>query len=176
MPWLPAGKSVPRQSPKPPVTSPEFHRKHSIIEPFAIQLPSSTIFITCRLILYSGRVNTIPKMDDNGKPSEQQRLVATPNETTTESVPEASVSREEKLAQARKFLQDTKVQDTTRERKVEFLQSKGLSSSDIDELLSGEAQDGRLETETQASVCLFVLCARCAPNLPCLVFRTRRRG
>ncbi|KAH6620936.1 peroxisomal membrane anchor protein conserved region-domain-containing protein [Chaetomium sp. MPI-SDFR-AT-0129] len=90
-------------------------------------------------------------MDDNGKPSEQQRLVATPNETTTESVPEASVSREEKLAQARKFLQDTKVQDTTRERKVEFLQSKGLSSSDIDELLSGEAQDGRLETETQAS-------------------------
>ncbi|KAK4251634.1 peroxisomal membrane anchor protein conserved region-domain-containing protein [Corynascus novoguineensis] len=71
-------------------------------------------------------------------------------ETVAESVSEQSPSREERLEQARKFLQDAQVQNTTSERKAEFLKSKGLSESDIQGLMNETAQDGR-EEESQSS-------------------------
>lgn len=58
-----------------------------------------------------------------------------------------STSREATLEQARKFLQDAQVQNTTPERKAEFLKSKGLSESNIEALLKEVSQD------SQASVC-----------------------
>ncbi|SPQ27694.1 de1e5057-1006-4277-be0b-52db4bc4e777 [Thermothielavioides terrestris] len=58
-----------------------------------------------------------------------------------------SASREETLLQARRFLQDAQVQNTTPERKVEFLKSKGLSESDIEGLLKEVSQDGRPEAQ-----------------------------
>ncbi|KAL2195895.1 peroxisomal membrane anchor protein conserved region-domain-containing protein [Corynascus similis CBS 632.67] len=85
-------------------------------------------------------------MGEADKESKQDVLA----ETVTESVSEQSLSREERLEQARKFLQDTQVQNTTSERKVEFLRSKGLSESDIQELLNETAQDGR-EEESQST-------------------------
>lgn len=63
---------------------------------------------------------------------------------------EQTTPREEKLAQAKKFLQDAEVQNTTPERKAEFLKSKGLVDSDIEGLLNEVTQDGR--QESQASV------------------------
>lgn len=58
---------------------------------------------------------------------------------------QATPSREEKLEQARKFLQDAQVQNTTPERKAEFLKSKGLSEGDIEALLKEVSHDGRPE-------------------------------
>lgn len=66
-------------------------------------------------------------------------------------VAEQGPSQEEKLEQARKFLQDAQVHNTTPERKAEFLKSKGLSDSDIEGLLKEVTHDGR--PEAQASVC-----------------------
>ncbi|AEO71326.1 uncharacterized protein THITE_2123540 [Thermothielavioides terrestris NRRL 8126] len=63
-----------------------------------------------------------------------------------------SASREETLLQARRFLQDAQVQNTTPERKVEFLKSKGLSESDIEGLLKEVSQDGRPEAQASNPV------------------------
>ncbi|KAL2265360.1 hypothetical protein VTJ83DRAFT_6460 [Remersonia thermophila] len=65
-----------------------------------------------------------------------------------------SPSPEEKLEQAKTFLQDDQVQNTSHERKVEFLKSKGLSESDIQSLLkdvAAPAEDGRSETSSTLS-------------------------
>ncbi|KAK0705036.1 peroxisomal membrane anchor protein conserved region-domain-containing protein [Lasiosphaeris hirsuta] len=56
-----------------------------------------------------------------------------------ESVTETSQSPVATLEQARKFLQDPAVQTATKERKSEFLQTKGVSQADIDELLKDDA-------------------------------------
>ncbi|KAK4101393.1 hypothetical protein N658DRAFT_523889 [Parathielavia hyrcaniae] len=64
-----------------------------------------------------------------------------------EPAPEQTPSREEALDHARKFLQDAQVQDTPPERRTEFLRSKGLSESDIEELLKEVTRDGRLESQ-----------------------------
>lgn len=60
--------------------------------------------------------------------------------TSPESQPEAQTSPEApkvsvSLEQARIFLQDPQVQKETTERKAAFLRSKGISQTDIDELL-----------------------------------------
>ena len=72
---------------------------------------------------------------------------------------EQATPREEKLAQAKKFLQDAEVQNTTPERKAEFLKSKGLVDSDIEGLLNEVTQDGQQEP-TQTSVCSTHACYR----------------
>jgi hypothetical protein len=73
------------------------------------------------------------------------------NSPTAELSAEQCTSHEETLKQARKFLQDGQVQNTTPERKAEFLRGKGLSDADIEELLKEVSQDAR--PESQASVC-----------------------
>jgi hypothetical protein len=57
------------------------------------------------------------------------------------------------LEQARRFLEDPEVQKQTPERKIEFLRSKGLSESDIEELLKDVSQDP--QTEPPVVVSLF---------------------
>jgi hypothetical protein len=86
----------------------------------------------------------------------KQEVLANPADqqsATPATAPEAeqTTPREEKLAQAKKFLQDAEVKNTTPERKAEFLKSKGLVDSDIEGLLNEVTQDGR--QESQASVC-----------------------
>lgn len=49
------------------------------------------------------------------------------------------------LEQARRFLQDPEVQRETPERKIEFLRSKGISESDVAELLKDVTQEPQTE-------------------------------
>ncbi|AEO61568.1 hypothetical protein MYCTH_2311848 [Thermothelomyces thermophilus ATCC 42464] len=63
-----------------------------------------------------------------------------------EPVPEQSTSQDATLEQARKFLQDAQVRNTTPERKTEFLKSKGLSENVIQRLMNEVAQDAREES------------------------------
>lgn len=88
------------------------------------------------------------KQEVLSKPQDQQDAAPAPSPS-----PEAeqTTPREETLAQAKKFLQDAEVQNTTPERKAEFLKSKGLADSDIEGLLNEVTQDGR--RESQPSVC-----------------------
>jgi hypothetical protein len=89
-------------------------------------------------------------MSDAEKENKPEALAAPPTGSSAEPKTEANTP-ETTLEQARKFLQDAEVQDTTPERKAEFLKSKGLSESDIQGLLNEVTQDARLES--QASVC-----------------------
>ncbi|KAJ4402349.1 hypothetical protein N0V85_005326 [Neurospora sp. IMI 360204] len=64
-------------------------------------------------------------------PSTSTSSESQPAAQTSPEAPKVSVS----LEQARIFLQDAQVQKETTERKAAFLRSKGISQSDIDELL-----------------------------------------
>ncbi|KAK0613870.1 peroxisomal membrane anchor protein conserved region-domain-containing protein [Immersiella caudata] len=61
--------------------------------------------------------------------------------TETESIKEAPAT----LEQARRFLEDPEVQKQTPERKIEFLRSKELSESDVEELLKDAPQEPQTE-------------------------------
>lgn len=64
---------------------------------------------------------------------------------------DAANSQPATLEQARKFLQDPEVQKATPERKAEFLASKGISPSDIEELLKDQTpQPATLEAAAQS--------------------------
>ncbi|KAH6640692.1 peroxisomal membrane anchor protein conserved region-domain-containing protein [Chaetomium tenue] len=82
------------------------------------------------------------KQDVLAKPQDQQSAAPAPSPEAEQTTP-----REETLAQAKKFLQDAEVQNTTPERKAEFLKSKGLADSDIEGLLNEVTQDGRQESQ-----------------------------
>ncbi|KAK0741747.1 peroxisomal membrane anchor protein conserved region-domain-containing protein, partial [Apiosordaria backusii] len=56
-------------------------------------------------------------------------------EPKLESKPEPENTREATIEQARKFLKDSETQKATPEQRTEFLKSKGLSDSDIQDLL-----------------------------------------
>ncbi|KAK4184874.1 peroxisomal membrane protein PEX14 [Podospora australis] len=64
-----------------------------------------------------------------------------PDTKAPESQPEPEQTRETTLDQARKFLQDPETQKATPETRTEFLKSKGLSESDIQQLLKEVSQD-----------------------------------
>ncbi|KAF2741038.1 DUF726-domain-containing protein [Polyplosphaeria fusca] len=67
---------------------------------------------------------------------------STPSERSEPNpVPDAEESPKESsplLGQASRFLQDPTIQDAPREKKVEYLQSKGVASKHIEKLLEGE--------------------------------------
>lgn len=90
-------------------------------------------------------------MGDMDKDNEQKVLAAAPAQPdaqpAAEPAAEQTTTREDTLEQARKFLQDAEVQNTTPERKAEFLKSKGLSESDIEGLLKEVTHDGRPESQ-----------------------------
>lgn len=95
-------------------------------------------------------------MSDAEKENKSEALASPPTQQSqpnAEPEPEQGASRDSTLEQAKKFLQEAQVKDTTRERKAEFLKSKGLSEKDIEGLLDEVTQDGR--PESQASVCLL---------------------
>jgi hypothetical protein len=96
--------------------------------------------------------------ENESEKKQEEVLAASADQPTAEPAvapaAEQGASQEEKLEQARKFLQDAQVQDTTPERKAEFLKSKGLSDSDIEGLLKEVTHDGRPESQT--SVCSIV--------------------
>jgi hypothetical protein len=65
--------------------------------------------------------------------------------------PKSIPSRSATLHQARKFLDDKDVQSSSTERKREFLRSKGLEVTEIDELLAEEAHKEESEVSLQVS-------------------------
>lgn len=76
----------------------------------------------------------------------------TPPEPTSETQQTPTENPEVfKLEQAKQFLKDPEVRKETTERKVEFLKSKGITQSDIDELLKDELL--QVPPETQGPVC-----------------------
>lgn len=113
-------------------------------------------------------------MGDTEKENKQDVSAASPDQANVEPAGEKSASREEALEQARKFLQDAQVQNTTPERKAEFLKSKGLSESDIEGLLKEVTQDGR--PEPQASVRLSVHGCHETRTNRASGFRQQRKG
>ncbi|EGZ70791.1 hypothetical protein NEUTE2DRAFT_92493 [Neurospora tetrasperma FGSC 2509] len=75
--------------------------------------------------------NTSQPQTQAQAPSTSTSSKSQPAAQTSSEAPKVSVS----LEQARIFLQDAQVQKETTERKAAFLRSKGISQSDIDELL-----------------------------------------
>ncbi|KAL2261202.1 hypothetical protein VTK26DRAFT_4584 [Humicola hyalothermophila] len=89
-------------------------------------------------------------MSETEKENKPETVAPAPAQPKNESGPEQSTSPAATLDQARKFLQDAQVQGTTRERKAEFLKSKGLSESDIEGLLNEITHDGQPQASTQS--------------------------
>ncbi|KAL2116631.1 hypothetical protein VTJ04DRAFT_8799 [Mycothermus thermophilus] len=81
-------------------------------------------------------------------PAPEQPAAAEPSVSPS---PSSSPSQEEKLEQARKFLQDAQVQNTTHERKIEFLKSKGLSDEDIQTLLKEVEPPKKEDAQTKTT-------------------------
>ncbi|KAK5304704.1 hypothetical protein LTR99_003769 [Exophiala xenobiotica] len=83
------------------------------------------------------KVPSIPVWQQKSSPDLPQRSAddepSSDTTSTTSSTPELSA-----LEQARKFLEDESIRDASRERKVAFLEKKGLSSDEIDQLLDSE--------------------------------------
>ncbi|KAL2018544.1 hypothetical protein VTK56DRAFT_756 [Thermocarpiscus australiensis] len=82
-------------------------------------------------------------MGETGRETQQEASTPPPTQPSTVSQTEKSQTRDAALEQARKFLRDAQVQNTTPERRAEFLKSKGLSESDIEELLREVTQDAQ---------------------------------
>lgn len=97
--------------------------------------------------------------DNNNHTSQPQTQAQTPStSTSSKSQPAAQTSPEApkvsvSLEQARIFLQDAQVQKETTERKAAFLRSKGISQSDIDELL----KEDWIRAQSDASYFLLYL-------------------
>ncbi|KAJ5380556.1 uncharacterized protein N7496_002984 [Penicillium cataractarum] len=73
-------------------------------------------------------------------PSWQQQSGSAPTDQSPSSSPSsddapASASRQDLLDQASKFLEDESIRDASTDRKVSFLESKGLTSDEIQQLL-----------------------------------------
>ena len=66
------------------------------------------------------------------------------------------------LDQAKKFLLDPEVQKETPKRKAEFLTSKGIPQSEVDELLRDEILQAQSESKTLVS---HAVCPYCALRL-----------
>ncbi|KAK4122585.1 hypothetical protein N657DRAFT_681588 [Parathielavia appendiculata] len=79
--------------------------------------------------------------------NKQEVLALVSNQHQADPAPEQTLSSEETLKQAKKFLHDAQVRNTPPERRAEFLKSKGLSESDIEGLLKEVTQDGRPESQ-----------------------------
>jgi len=100
-------------------------------------------------------------------PSKAEHATEPGNEPRTESKAESQAgagtdpdeSQSATLEDARKFLQDPEVQKEPTERKIEFLRSKGVSPSDVEEL----AKDSSLLPQTEPPVVVGVAVPNFSP-------------
>lgn len=90
-------------------------------------------------------VSTMSDSSSSGK--------ATPDSATSAS---AASTQQSTLEQARKFLQDDEVRQATRERKVEFLKSKGIDEAHINQLLA-EEESSETATKVTQDYCRYLL-------------------
>ena len=102
-------------------------------------------FVQTLCIMTDPKVKSIPSWQRQG-PAESS--VTSEAESTNDIDPEhskSSTSRAALLEQATKFLEDSEIRDATTERKISFLESKGLAKEEIEQLL------GRPTNEQAAS-------------------------
>lgn len=83
--------------------------------------------------------------DEVAAPAQDQTSAKAPDEHPIEIVdeeePASTESRESLREQAVKFLQDPNIQDAGRERKIAFLESKGVKRDDIEALLGKDPDE-----------------------------------
>ncbi|CAG8971728.1 hypothetical protein HYALB_00007208 [Hymenoscyphus albidus] len=84
-------------------------------------------------------------------PSWQQDPAQKPLQEDDKPAEEPKPNRETILASARKFLQEEEVKDASTDKKIAFLESKGLGSEDIQELLS-VSKDSEASSSTTPQV------------------------
>ncbi|KAJ4297736.1 hypothetical protein N0V90_005631 [Kalmusia sp. IMI 367209] len=101
------------------------------------------------------RVQANPSPAPEAQPSSEQQPESSPapraEESTAEEAPTSEPEPEPEsgsgshsaplLDQARRFLEDATIRDAPREKKVEFLKSKGVAAEDIEKLLSTTTGD-----------------------------------
>ena len=94
-----------------------------------------------------------PGEKKTGVPSWQLKADQRPAEEDTKPVPEPEPSRESILEQAKKFLEEDEVKDASTDKKIAFLEKKGLGNDDIQQLLgisrNTEASSTTPSTDTQ---------------------------
>lgn len=74
-------------------------------------------------------------------PTEEDIPSADSEEAPSANTEDTSVESENLLEQASRFLEDPTIRDAPRERKVAFLESKGVGPEDIESLLDGEIEE-----------------------------------
>lgn len=79
-------------------------------------------------------------MGDSDESSSQASTVPSWQQAAAEGPGSQTPSSESILDQARRFLQDEEVKDASRDKKIEFLKSKGLEGADINNLLDESSQ------------------------------------
>lgn len=85
------------------------------------------------------------------KPEQQvQAPVPTEEDVASAESDEEDPENAPLLEQASRFLDDATIRDAPREKKVAFLESKGVSSEDIETLLGAATQDDGLSTLEEA--------------------------
>lgn len=93
-----------------------------------------------------------------GVPSWQLKVKVEPAESTEDgkpSEPEPKTSeprREIVIAQAKKFLEEDEVRNSSTDKKIAFLESKGLKSEEIEALLGVARNTEATSTPTEASL------------------------
>src|ERR1700761_4276754 len=86
------------------------------------------------------------KLADEATDSEEQTGGQTEEQSTTVTKPESLVE------QATRFLQDPSIQNAPRERKIAFLESKGLKREDMEVLLPRDNERRRTEVFRQLPI------------------------
>ncbi|KAK5043305.1 hypothetical protein LTR13_001076 [Exophiala sideris] len=85
----------------------------------------------------SKNIPSIPVWQRKPDENAQQPIIPSGSASNTESTTSSDLPL---LEQARKFLEDESIRDASRERKVAYLETKGLSSEQIEQLLGTEPQ------------------------------------
>ncbi|KAH8730606.1 hypothetical protein GQ44DRAFT_673532 [Phaeosphaeriaceae sp. PMI808] len=109
---------------------------------------------------------TSSPVTSSAEPEKQPESTESPEQPEQNSSPiaEASVPTEDDsedldtlslLDQAKRFLDDPTIRDAPREKKVAFLESKGISADEIGILLGGEAQENEHPNLEEASECAW---------------------
>jgi len=104
--------------------------------------PKSTIPAWQRSTSLPGAEESIAS-EEPAKPAQDEPSAKTPEEHPIEIVDEEetpSTQPKTLREQAAKFLQDPSIQDADRERKVAFLESKGVQRDDIEALLGKDTE------------------------------------
>lgn len=90
-----------------------------------------------------------PEQEESETEPQVQAPVPTEDDILSEEGAEDVVESSELLEQAERFLEDPAIRDAPREKKVAFLEAKGVATGDIETLLGGEIAEAVESREVQ---------------------------